>query len=281
MTLLGKILTMLILIMSVTFFALSLMVFATHRNWKEYATSSDPQKLGLVPQLQQANERLAKANKEIQGLKNSLAAESAARRYVLAALQSKATQYEELVSTKQKELDNLMADHAKAVQALATAEQTKDALTNEVAKLRGEIRTAQQARDEVFEKMVALTDSLNQNETLRQSLDTRNKQLADQVTRMKVVMDAKGLREDTLVSHIPPQVEGKVLRVGSKDLLVISLGADVGLKVGHVMDVYRGTTYLGRIVIRETKPDQAVGQIIKEMQRGTIQQGDNVTTKLS
>lgn len=281
MTLLGKILTMLILIMSVLFFALSLMVFATHKNWKEYATNTDPAKLGLVQQLQQANERLDKANKELQSLKNTLAAESAARRYALAALQSKATQYEEMVATKQKELDNLMADHAKAAQSLMTAETTKETLTKEVEKLRSEIRTAQQSRDELFEKIVALTDTLNQNETLRQNLEQRGKQLADQVTRMKVVMDAKGLREDTLVSHIPPQVEGKVLKVGSKDLLVISLGADVGLKVGHVMDVYRGTAYLGRIIIRETKPDQAVGQIIKEMQRGTIQQGDNVTTKLS
>lgn len=281
MTLLGKILTMLILIMSVLFFALSLMVFATHKNWKEFATNKDPAKLGLVEKLQQANERLDKANKELQSLKNTLAAESAARRYALAALQSKATQYEEMVSAKQKELDNLMADHAKAAQALATAETTKEALTKEVEKLRGDIRTAQQSRDDLFEKIVALTDSLNQNETLRQNLEQRGKQLADQVTRMKVVMDAKGLREDTLVSHIPPQVEGKVLRVGAKDLLVISLGSDVGLKVGHVMDVYRGTSYLGRIIIRETKPDQAVGQIIKEMQRGTIQQGDNVTTKLS
>jgi hypothetical protein len=281
MTLLGKILTMLILIMSVLFFAMSLMVFATHKNWKEFATNTDPAKLGLVQKLQQANERLDKANKELQSLKNTLAAESAARRYALAALQSKATQYEELIATTQKKLDELMAAHAQAAQALATSETTKEALTKEVEKLRGEIRTAQQSRDELFEKIVVLTDSLNQNETLRNSLEQRGKQLADQVTRMKVVMDAKGLREDTLVSHIPPQVEGKVLKVGAKDLLVISLGADVGLKVGHVMDVYRGTSYLGRIIIRETKPDQAVGQIIKEMQRGTIQQGDNVTTKLS
>jgi hypothetical protein len=272
---------MLILIMSVLFFAMSLMVFATHKNWKEFATNTDPAKLGLVQKLQQANERLDKANKELQSLKNTLAAESAARRYALAALQSKATQYEELIATTQKKLDELMAAHAQAAQALATAETTKEALTKEVEKLRGEIRTAQQSRDELFEKIVVLTDSLNQNETLRNSLEQRGKQLADQVTRMKVVMDAKGLREDTLVSHIPPQVEGKVLKVGAKDLLVISLGSDVGLKVGHVMDVYRGTSYLGRIIIRETKPDQAVGQIIKEMQRGTIQQGDNVTTKLS
>ena len=63
--------------------------------------------------------------------------------------------------------------------------------------------------------------------------------------------------------------------------IAVSLGSDVGLKAGHVMDVFRGTTYLGSIIIRETKPDQAVGQIIEEMQKGQIQQGDNVTTKLS
>ena len=105
MTLLGKILTVLILIMSVVFFTMSMMVFATHKNWKELALSTDSTKLGLKPKLDQYIERLDRANKEIQALKNSHAAEAAARRYALAALQSKATQFEEQLSLKQAELD--------------------------------------------------------------------------------------------------------------------------------------------------------------------------------
>ena len=72
-----------------------------------------------------------------------------------------------------------------------------------------------------------------------------------------------------------------VIAVSDKDLIEISLGADDGLKEGHTLDVYRGNTYLGRVVIRRTAPDRSVGQIMKELQRGQIRKGDHVTTKLS
>jgi hypothetical protein len=98
---------------------------------------------------------------------------------------------------------------------------------------------------------------------------------------MKMVMDANGLTADSLVSHIPPKVEGVVLEVSDKDLVEISIGNDDGLKEGHSLEVYRGNTYIGRITIRRTAPDRAVGQIIRELQRGQIKRGDRVSTKLS
>jgi len=91
-----------------------------------------------------------------------------------------------------------------------------------------------------------------------------------------------GFDENTLVSQIPPKVDGEVLAVfENKGLVEISIGADDGLKKGHVLQVYRGAVYLGQIIIREIEPDRAVGEIDKKMQRGRIRGGDNVTTKLS
>ena len=66
-----------------------------------------------------------------------------------------------------------------------------------------------------------------------------------------------------------------------KDLIEISIGADDGRKAGHPLEVYRGNTYLGRIVIFKTGPDRAVGRIQKDLQRGQIKRGDRVTTKFS
>jgi hypothetical protein len=101
------------------------------------------------------------------------------------------------------------------------------------------------------------------------------------MSQMKMVLDRNGLTPDSLVAHIPPKVEGVVLEVSDKDLLEISIGADDGLKIGHTLDVYRGNQYLGRIVIKKTNPDRAVGQVKKELQRGQIKRGDRVTTKFS
>ena len=62
---------------------------------------------------------------------------------------------------------------------------------------------------------------------------------------------------------------------------ILVVFCDDGLKVGHSLDVYRGNTYLGRIVIKKTNPDRAVGQVKKELQRGQIKRGDRVTTRFS
>ena len=129
--------------------------------------------------------------------------------------------------------------------------------------------------------VVKLTDDLNQAIALRNSEQEKNTQAVLQIAQMKMVMDAHNLKSDALVSHIPPKVDGVVLEVSDKDLVEISIGKDDGLKEGHSLEVYRGNTYIGRITIRRTGPDRAVGQIIKELQRGQIKRGDRVSTKLS
>lgn len=274
MTLVGKIFTVLIFVMSLVFMSFSVMVFATHKNWK---VSAEATKVKLTS-ANTLNDQLKTRQAE---LEMQLATEQAARRAALASLQTRLVRAETAVSEKQAELDKLFTDHAQVAEAAKMAETRLEALTTEVAGLRDTLRTTQKDRDEQFDKVVALTDQFNQMEGLRLRLDERNTQLAQQVARMKMVMDARGLRETDLVSHIPPPVEGLVLAVGEKDLIEISLGSDDGLKEGHTLDVYRGNTYLGRVVIRRTAPDRAVGQIMRDLQRGQIRKGDHVTTKLS
>ena len=99
---------------------------------------------------------------------------------------------------------------------------------------------------------------------------------------MKLVLDANGLTVNSLVSNIEPiNLTGIVLVVGDKDLIEISVGKDDGLREGHIMQVYRGDTYIGQIKIMKVAPDRAVGQIDKDLKRGQVRKGDHVTTKFS
>jgi hypothetical protein len=284
MTLVGKIFTVLIFVMSIVFMTASVMVFATHKNWKLYAKNPTPgpgQKLGLEEQLTALGVLRKQAEDEIARLRTELAEEQAARKSVLAALQARLTRAETELAAKSAELDRVAADNT-MLSATASAAQTrlKD-LEDENKATREQLRVVQKDLDQKFLTVVDLTDKLNQAESLRQLLDERNREAAFQMAQMKMVMDAHGLKPDTLVSHIPPKVEGVVLAVSEKDLIEISIGADDGLKVGHSLDIYRGNTFLGRVVIRRTAPDRAVGQLIKELQRGQIKGGDRVTTKFS
>jgi len=274
MTLVGKIFTMLILVLSIVFMAFSMMVFATHKNWKDSAGK-------LQSKLQAATSANNEAKAELQRLQNDLAREQAARKASLAALQVRATRAEETLTAKQNELATLAGAHSKATAAAEEAQRRLATLEDETKKLRDDLRGEQKKRDQMFSTVVNLTEKLNQAESLRQNLEEVNGQAVKQMSQMKMVLDRNGLAPDSLVAHIPPKVEGVVIDVNDKDLLEISIGADDGLKVGHSLDVYHGNTYLGRIVIRKTSPDRAVGQIQKEMQRGQIKRGDRVTTRFS
>ncbi|HET9395750.1 MAG TPA: hypothetical protein VFO36_06810 [Nitrospiraceae bacterium] len=284
MTLVGKIFTVLIFVMSIVFMTASVMVFATHKNWKLYAKNPTPgpgQKLGLEEQLTALGVLRKQAEDEVARLRTELAEEQAARKAVLAALQARLTRAETELAAKSAELDRVAADNTMLSAAASAAQTRLKDLEDENKATREQLRVVQKDLDQKFLTVVDLTDKLNQAESLRQLLDERNREAAFQMAQMKMVMDAHGLKPDTLVSHIPPKVEGVVLAVSEKDLIEISIGADDGLKVGHSLDIYRGNTFLGRVVIRRTAPDRAVGQLIKELQRGQIKGGDRVTTKFS
>lgn len=284
MTLVGKIFTVLIFVMTIVFMSFAVMVFATHRNWKEYATNTDTaggKKLGLESQLTQLKQQKADADAQIQRLRDELKVESAARAAILAAMHTRAIQAEGNLATKEAELQKLQTDHTQVAEAAKQAQDRLAALETEIAGIRADLRTTQKDLDAKVLEVVKLTDDLNQAIALRDTEKEKNTQAVLQLAQMKMVMDANGLSADSLVSHIAPRVEGVVLEVSDKDLIEISIGRDDGLKQGHSLEVYRDNTYLGRITIIRTGPDRAVGQINKELQRGQIKRGDRVSTKLS
>jgi multidrug efflux pump subunit AcrA (membrane-fusion protein) len=262
----------------------AVMVFATHKNWKEYADNASPgpgQKLGLKQQYEQLEQLKKQADAQLTASKNELAEEQAARKQALGALQSQLSQALSKLAAQQTEYDRLLADNTTATQTAKEAQARLAALEAENMARREELRTVQKDLDDKFSQVVTLTDQLNQAESLKAILDERNREAAFQMAQMKMVMDRNGLTVDSLVSHIPPKVDAVVLEVSDKDLIEVSIGSDDGIKEGHSMEIYRGNTYLGRIVIRRTTGDRAVGQLIKELQRGQIKRGDRVTTKFS
>jgi hypothetical protein len=278
MTLVGKIFTVLIFVMSIVFMSFAVMTFATHKNWKEYVTNPTT---GLEKQLALAKQAKADADAQITRLKEDQRNEQAARTAVIGVLTARAVRLEADLSAKTAELNTVSADMTTVSKAAEVAQTRLDTLEKEAAALRADLRKTEEDLDGQVLAVVKLTDDLNQAITLRDQEKEKNTQAVLQIAQMKMVMDANNLKIDSLVSHIPPKVEGVVLEVSDKDLIEISIGKDDGLKEGHTLEVYRGNTYIGRITIRRTAPDRAVGQIIKELQRGQIKRGDRVSTKLS
>jgi hypothetical protein len=284
MTFIGKIFTVLIFIMSIVFMSLSLMVFATHKNWKLIATNAQPgpgQPLGYKQQLEQRQQEIKKLRDEKAKFEELFAAERAARTYIVASLNSKLTQLDGQLKQKETELTKLQGAHTEQTTALQTLENNNKALIEEVAQLRDNIKVAQQDRDAQFTEVVRLTDVLHTTTGELRVRSERVGQLVDVVASQKRVMDKHGLTPFSLVRQIEPKVDGVVLAVGAKDMIEVSLGADDGLKEGHKMEVFRGATYLGRIVIIKTEATRAIGRLVPEYKKGDIRKDDRVTTRLS
>src|SRR5262245_1333564 len=85
MSFLGKILTVLIFFLSVTFIAFAVAVYATHNNWYNRVHNTDATKgeLGLLAQLDQAKQENARLDREKRDLENQLNTEKVMRRLVI------------------------------------------------------------------------------------------------------------------------------------------------------------------------------------------------------
>ena len=288
MNLVGKILTVLILVMSLVFMAFAIAVYATHVNWRDRVINTEATRdkpLGLKHQLDRARER----NKELQELQEKLEAQlteiKKASQQATAKLQMENEEQRQLLKASEEELKTLRQSQRQAVASMEATQAASAALRKELDTLREETRKAQADRDARFKEVVALTDQLHESVNELKRLKARQLTLSADLAKAKEVLDKHGLvPEPARYSGVPPKVEGKVLATPGGGLIEISIGSDDGLQKGHRLEVYRiagdQSTYLGRVEVMETRPDKSVCKIIPEYRKGTIRTGDDVASKL-
>ncbi|MEQ8784728.1 MAG: hypothetical protein RIC55_00440 [Pirellulaceae bacterium] len=272
MTLLGKIFTLLIFIMTLVFSASAVMVFVTHQDWMATA---------LAAAAERDSARLANVNleREKQEVLNELAAERAQRRHLISELATKREQLEGQVKTAADEAKTLNIQLGIAEKERDLAVQQKTDLVQENNRLRTQLVDAQKAHDDRLQEVVNLTDRLQEQEGNVTRLGDEMVAMAELNVQLNHVLKSNGLTVNDVGDDI--DVDGVISKVSATQPLVeITLGSDDGLKPNHTLEVFRGSSYLGRIVVRETSPNRAVGLIVKELQRQPFQRGDRVATKL-
>jgi len=284
MTLLGKIFTVAIFVMSLVFMSFSVVVFATHRNWKMLVTNPTPTEtygLGLMHQLKNERETNVNLRSELDELKRQAAIEKTARRHAIGSLETRLASVQELLTEREAQLRTLQVTESESAEALNVAMTTVEALRSAVDTLRDEVRVTQADRDRQFERVVSLTDRLQAAMGTQRTLQERSQQLVAQVSDMKRVIDAAGVDVEMDTDAVPPVLDGLVTAVGQSNLIEVSLGSDDGLRVGHRIEVFRENNYLGHAVVVKADPNRAVAQIDEKTQRGMIRVRDRVATRLT
>lgn len=284
MNLVGRILVLLILVMSTVFMGFAIAVYSTHTNWREEIErqqASGSLHLGYKYQLQNAQALNQQLQDQLDKLQQENKRLDEAHKQSIAKLETENGALKDENAAQKAAVEKLEAD-LRAQTALATtkSEQLK-AKEEQVATLRDDVAKAQSQRDEQFRKVIEATDQLNQALTENQRLESTNVRLAQQNAIAKIHLDRVGKSVDDPVDGVPPKVDGIVVAVGKEGLVETSLGSDDGVTRGHNLEVYRGPKYLGRLEVLYTRPDSSVGRLVPGFQQGKIEKEDRVATRLN
>ena len=279
MNLLGKIFVVLITVLSIVFMTLAMMVYATHKNWRDVVKGPN----GLEAKLAQATTEYSQLQNQYNRLESQLKAESEAALQQVRKLESERVALVERGAAIQTELDEERRTRRDHTAAVAATQQNNERLAEEVGNLRDDIRNNQQARDTAFATSLQATEELHQVKGQFDTALERTRQLTSQVADYRTVMDSSGIDPNTDPNAVVPRVNGLVSQVkqtAGAQLVEVTIGSDDGLKQGHTAEVYRGDKYLGRVEIIKTSPDRSVGRVDRRFQQGQILEGDRVATRL-
>ena len=272
MNLMGKIFTLLIFFMSICFLVIALMVGASHRNWKDIATKKKEE-------ARLATNRLAEAKSNTSEKEKLLSAERTSRAMQLAQLESQLRAAREDYLSKEAQL---RAESEISQQRLAELEQAQALIKAQDIEV-ADLRTANNKLVKDVATQFALVNNLtNQMFELKNKIELLTEKEGDLVAKLaktKRVLDKNGLTPDDLTDHIPPKLDGLVVKVADDDLFVVSLGTDDGLRVGHNLDVYRTNRYVGKGTVVQANTDISAVRIDPDFKLDMVREGDHVTSK--
>ena len=276
MTLIGKILVLLIVIMCIVFMGLAMTAYSTHKNWREQAQS-------LSKKLAESRAQLSQSEDAFNRMESKLSGDLEAIQQQIRKLESERTMLVDRNVGIQAELDQLKQQSRDRIAAVAATQQNNDRLVKEVTEQRQELRDNQQARDKDFGVMLDATEAQDQTQGELNIVRAQNQAITRQVARMSKLLRANGIDPGLDPDFLMEPSDGivsAVRRKGATQLIEVTIGADDGLQAGHTVEVFRGSKYLGRAEIISTSPDRAIGKLDRRFLRGQIQEGDRVATRL-
>ncbi len=273
MSLMGKIFTLLIFFMSICFLVISVMVGASHRNWKDIASQ-------MQADAKAAQNRVNEAKTNTDEKLKLLSAERVSRAMQLGQLESQLKRAREDFITKE-------AQYRKSTEISQARLAELEQVNNRIKQQDSEIEALKQNNSKLVDD-VALQYSLvrtltSQTYELKNQIELLEEKEGDIVAKLAQadrVLKANSLTPASLTSHIPPKVDGVVLRIGGDGYFAVKLGSDDGVRVDHVMDIYRQDRFIGKGTVVTTKEDLCVLKVVKDYMKDSVREGDHVTSKL-
>jgi len=272
MNLLGKILTLLILLSSIVFLFMAIMLGSSYQNWKETAEENK----AIAEQQARLRQDAIKASNE---KAIELQAEKVARAYKIAQLSSQTKEAQDLYKTKEASLAAAEKLAAELSTAVTNAEKRVKEQDDEIARIRGLNTALVQQISEIRSEVIEQTNRIYVLEGTEQILTDRQKQMLAINAQLTKVLTRNGLDATSLTSQIPPTVSGEVAATEDGVKFTVTVGKDDGLREGHILSVYRGSKYIGSADIVSVKNNRLYATMKPELQSSPVQKGDYVKTE--
>ena len=213
MNLVGKIITILILLLSVCFLMIGIMVNASHQNWKELAIANKAKVEEYAANRDRILGETAKKD-------NIIESEKVARMLRIQQLESQLQ-----LARKEYEQANsdLAAQRVKAQENFIVVRQSEDRIAEQdklIESLQTQLRTLTDDVTTQREKVVALTGQVFELNTTLSNLKTMRDNLAAVAAAQRKVMMANGLTVSDATDHIPRALDGLVTAINDNEIAI-------------------------------------------------------------
>ncbi|MBX3467541.1 MAG: hypothetical protein KF878_11685 [Planctomycetes bacterium] len=222
------------------------------------------------------DELVASKEREVRSLKTSLDQQVAL-----------AQRNNQLLQEKTVEFNQLNQNMTRLSQRLEEALQFNRQLNDRKSELEGLLEVATNRRETAEGQVARLTTYTT---SLEQDLADLRTQFADtrRLLREKELMismaQGAGVDFELLVPGPPvPAIDGNVVAVKtdvSPPLVLLSVGLDDKVERGFHFSIYRGTKFIGKVVVERVLRDSAGCRVLFTADGAQIQPGDNAATRL-
>jgi outer membrane murein-binding lipoprotein Lpp len=276
MNLLGRLFIVLIFIGSVMFMSLSVVLYATHTNWREQAVKLDGD-------LKKKTQDLAELQRAKDAMETALRLEIRIQANRNVTLKTTVDQLAQDNEDAKAELADLKGELTAQVAAVKAAHETTERLRVRLDETSKKLLVAQSDWMDMSTQLVSKIDEAHGLATQLANYQSASSLLAKDYRDAMEVLRINGLTGDPALyaSHPPVGIRGTVTEVRPRGVVEISVGADSGLIKGHHLDVIRNregrSAYIGKIEITDVVADRAVARVMPEFRRGVVQLGDEIT----
>ena len=172
-----------------------------------------------------------------------------------------------------------LGDFAKNIEA---SQQRTAQLTEENTKLRGEKDEAVTKQRTAEDEAARVQGELDQAKREISDLEQRNTAATNKTADLQNVINAAQKMYNIDLNRFmgtPEPIDAVVQDVNDDiGFVILSVGSQDNVKTGNKFDVFRGSTYVGEVVVDETYPDNSTARIV--LRNAQFKKNDRATTKL-